>query len=243
MLLKDLGYNSSVRDKVFEKIWIEIDDNYEIKPSPLKNANGNVIVLPDEIYWECDKIVKLNKEGFNQKWTYYRPSLFATKYDLVKTGCLIYNETWSDKMLRGEVKKRNDISKLIQLNQASVEQVSEYNWKSIDLARVGIWSVKNKNDVVLGLYLSFDKYFDDIWKEEKEQQTLIYYKDYDNKELIYDKVLSIADMVDGKNDISKDDMNIIYLGLCKIFKPVDTMMKRISGSVKFDFGETIFIDE
>ena len=138
MELKELGYNKSIRDNVFEKIWQLIGDDYQILPSPVKNMQGNVIVISDEIYWECDKIVKLNQEGFNQKWTYYRPSILSTKYDLVKTaGCLIYNETWYNKMLSGEVKNKNRIQALIKQNKASVEDISLYSWNNVDLYKRG----------------------------------------------------------------------------------------------------------
>lgn len=241
--LKELGYNTSVRDKVFEMIWNNIGDNYNIKPTPVKYGVGNVIVLPDEIYWDCDKIVKLNPEGFNQKWTYYRPSLIAVKYGLTKTGCLIYNETWYNKMLSGEVKKRNEISNLIKMNKATVEQVSEYSWNGIDLSQIGIWGIKSLSGKILGLYLSFDEYFEDIWKREKEDQSLFCYENMNNKGLKYECILSVADMAVKNNKITKEDMNMIYSGLCEVFKPVDTSKKRIKGKTIFDFGQSVMMND
>ena len=240
--LKELGYNSSVRDKVFERIWHEIGDNYSIKVTPVKYGVGNGIVLPDDIYWECDKIVKLNQEGFNQKWTYYRPSLIAVKYGLTKTGCLIYNETWYNKMLSGEVKKKNELSNLIKMNKASVEQVSEYSWDRVDLKQRGIWCIKNLNGKILGLYLEMDKGFEEVWNKEKNEESLFCYEKMNNKGLKYECVLSVADMVVKDNKISKEDMQKIYMGLCIVLKPIDTSKKRIKGKVEFDFKEHMVMD-
>lgn len=237
MKLDELGYNSSIRDKVFERIWEIIGNNFMIKVVPVENKEGNVIVLPDDIYWECDKIVKLNKEGFNQKWTYYRPSIFATNYNLTKAGCLIYNETWYNKMLNGEAKRKNEIGNLINNNKATVEQVSEYFWNGVDLNQIGVWGIKSLSGKILGLYLSLDESFNDIWKREKEEQSLFCYEKMNNNGLKYESILSIADMVVKDNKISKDDMYKIYIGLCEVLKPVDINKKRIKGKIIFDFGE------
>ena len=236
MELKELGYNKSIRDNVFERIWQLIGDNYQILPSPVKNVKGNVIVIPDEIYWECDKIVKLNQEGFNQKWTYYRPSILSIKYDLVKTaGCLIYNETWYNKMLSGEVKNKNKIETLIKQNKASVEDVSLYSWNNVDLYKRGIWGIKNLNGKILGLYLELNTDIDIIWNKEKIEQSLWVYEKMNNNGLKYEVVLSVADMVIKNNSITKEDMKTIYDGLCVVLKPEDTYMKRIKGKVEFNF--------
>jgi len=243
MKLNELGYNSSIRDKVFEKIWEIIGNNFMIKVVPVENKEGNVVVLSDDIYWECDKIVKLNKEGFNQKWTYYRPSIFATNYNLTKAGCLIYNETWYNKMLNGEAKRKNEIGNLIDKNKASVEQVSEYFWNGVDLNQIGIWGIKSLSGKILGLYLSLDESFNDIWNKEKEEQSLFCYEKMNNNGLKYESILSVADMVAKDNKISKNDMCKIYIGLCEVLKPVDINKKRIKGKIIFNFGESVSMND
>lgn len=236
MKLEELGYNKSIRDNVFIRIWDLIGDKYQILPSPVKNAIGNVIVIPDNIYWECDKIVKLNQEGFSQKWTYYRPSILSTKYDLIKTaGCLIYNETWYNKMLSGEVKNKNRIEALMKQNKASVEDISKYKWNGVDLYKRGIWGIKSLSGKVLGLYLDLDNDFDMVWKEEKENKNLWVYEKMNDKGLKYENILSVADMVVVNNNITKEDIRNIYEGLCIVLKPEDRVMKRIKGKVEFNF--------
>ena len=42
MKLDELGYNSSIRDKVFERIWEIIGNNFMIKIVPVENKEGNV---------------------------------------------------------------------------------------------------------------------------------------------------------------------------------------------------------
>lgn len=243
MQLEELGYNKSVRDKVFEAIWNVIGDNYRIVETPLNNVQGNVIVLSDEVYWECDKIVKLNKDGFNQRWTYYRPSIFAAKNNLVKTGCLIYNDSWYQKMVSGEVKERNNVSKLISVNKATVEEVSKYNWDGVDLNQRGIWGIKNLNGKVLGLYLDLDNDLKEIWKKEQEKQSLFCYEKMNDKGLKYEVFLSVADMVKKNNKITKEDMKNIYDGLCIVLQPQDIIKKRVKGKEVFNFGNDMQMDE
>lgn len=238
MQLNELGYNTSERDKVFQVIWNIIGDNYNIKPSPVKNVVGNVIVLPDEIYWECDKIVKLNHNGFKQKWTMYRPSIFAIKHNLVKKGALIYNESWYNKYLSGEVQQNNLIKQKIAKNVANVEEISKVKWEGLDLSQIGIWGIKLLNDKVVGLYLSLDEEFNNIWKREQEQETLICYDKYKASVLKYESVLTVADMVKGNNNLSREDMALLHLGLCKVLKPEEVTMRRKKGVFNFNFSNT-----
>ena len=246
MELKDLGYNTSDRDVVFEKIWEKIGDSYMILASPLKSTIGNVIVLPDEIYWDCDALVKISdpcKKIFKQKWTYYRPSIFATKHNLVKSGCLIYNRTWYVKMSTGEVQDLNKIKYKLQNNTASVEEISRINWDGVDITQRGIWGIKNLGGRLLGLYLDLDNDFSDIWKKEKKEESLFCYEKMNNNGLKYVSILSIADMAEKDNNITKNDMIKVYNGLCIVLHPDDTLRKRRKGKVTFDFGDITIIDE
>ena len=236
MQLNELGYNTSERDKVFEAIWNVIGDNYSIKPSPVKNAVGNVVVLPDEIYWECDKIVKLNNNGFKQKWTMYRPSIFAIQHNLVKKGALIYNESWYNKYLSGEVQKNNFMKMKMEKNVADTQEISHINWHDLDLNNIGIWGIKTLNGKLMGLYLTLDKEFNEVWEEEQKEESLICYEKFNWKMLKYESVLTVADMIMGNNNLSKRDMELVYEGLCKVLKPEDKIMKRKKGSFKFNFG-------
>ena len=235
--LTDLGYKSSERDSKLQKIWEMIGDNYEVKPSPT-GMPGNVIVIPDNIYWECNKLG--SDSEFKQKWTNYRPSIFAKKHNLILKGSLIYNKTWYEKSVSGEAKniyeKKEMMQKVIH-NKASVDEVSKSLWKGKDLDNVGIFGIYYNGKLI---ELLFDEDMTGRSKSEFLVRKLQSLKKYDPKLCSVKIILTVKDLIreTGSRCWGKKDM----IELCQILRFV--MKPEFCGksSIEFNFGDSVFVD-
>lgn len=244
-LLEKFGYISSPRDEALAKIWTLIGDNYKICKVPQEGVLGNVVVIPDDIYWECDKVIKkdlITQSYFKQKWVTYRPVLFAKEHQLVTKGSLVYNQSWYDKMNTGEVQIMNEKKKIMGKiidNRAKKEEIEEVCWNGKDLEDIGVFGIYYK-DKLLEVLVEFDSIKDRI-KEEFKKHDLASFSKYDSKKCDGRIILSVWDLIkeSGVQLWSENDVLKTYKAIRFAMKP-EFLGKR---NITFNFGGEVNFDD